>query len=379
VSDASTTKSEQAQHPAETARRRWRRLALALGALLLIGLGGYALRSTRLFWDNPVDALVVDPEHLDFGEVWVQRDFRWTLPIRNTTNTDIGIRSFAASCGCTSVEPESIIVPTRSEVPVELVLDLRPGANAPLGQSRQEFAVSIIADAADAVGSHPQWKLTGMVRVPIEFRPMTLDFEDSLVEGMPLAARTVRVVCNEPVESMSVECDPEFATASCTELTDSTELPDSGAERFLIRVLPRDDLTVGEYEFDVAVQAVLADGTQTPVIGLPVRARILDDIRILPELSHLGMVAVGSEARETLRLESRRGEGITVESTEPDSDQITLERLERVSPTAWACVLRCSVEEEGEAAIPVRFHVRYDSGAASELRAVVRWLGVAAN
>jgi hypothetical protein len=115
------------------------------------------------------------------------------------------------------------------------------------------------------------------------------------------------------------------------------------------------------------------------VIGLPVRARILDDIRILPELSHLGMVAVGSDAHETLRLESRRGEGITVESAEPDSDQITLERLERVSPTAWACVLRCRVEAEGEAAIPVRFYVRYDSGAASELRAVVRWLGVAAN
>jgi hypothetical protein len=374
VSDPATTTTAQAQHPAETASRRWRGLALALGALLLIGLGGYALRSLRMFWDNPVDALVVDPEELDFGEVWVQRDFRWTLPIRNTTSTDLGIRSFATSCGCTSVEPKSIIVPARGEAPIELELDLRPSNSS--GQSRQQFSVNIFADPTDAVRFRPQWRLTGLVRVPIEFRPTTLAFEDSLVEGMPLAARTVRVVCNEPVVRISVECDPEMGTAICTELTDSTELPDAGAERFLIRVLPSDKLAVGEYEFDVGVRVVLADGTETPPIALPVRARILDDIRILPELSHLGMLAVGSEAQETLRLESRRGEAITVQRAVPHSDLVTVQRLERVSPTAWVCVLRCSVESEGEAAALVQFHVRYDSGVTSEVPAVVRWRGV---
>ncbi len=372
MSDPATTTTSQAQHPAETARRRWRGLALAVGALLLIGLGGYALRSLRMFWDNPVDALVVNPEHLDFGEVWVQRDFRWTLPIRNTTSTDLGIRSFATSCGCTSVEPDSIIVPAGGEANVELLLDLRPSASAPPGRSRREFAVNVIAVPIEPVRAQLQWRVTGWVRTPIAFRPADLDFEQSLVKGMSLTARTVRVACNEPVERLVVDCDPALAAVSVTELTSS----ESEAEPFVIRVLPNDELPVGEYQFDVAVRAVLTDGTQTPVIELPVRARMLRDIRILPEVSHMGMVAVGTEVEETLRLESRRGAPFAVELADSESELMTVTRLERVSPTAWICVLRCRVASDGDVAAPIRFDVQYESGPASEVSAVVRWRGV---
>ena len=368
---AKVTTERTQQFPAQP-RRRWRGLVIVLVLLVLAGLAGYAVRGTRVFWDKPEQVLVVDVEHLDFGEVWVRHDFHWTLPIRNTSSRDIRIASMITSCGCTSVEPESIVVPARSEVPVELSLDLRPSNSAPSAQLRRPFSVRVMARTDSPSTSSAQWRIEGVVRTPIAFSPSVVDFEQSLVEGMPFDARTVRVGCNEPVERLVVDCDPNLAVVDCTRLAESD------SERFAIRVLPADDLPVGDHEFDVSVQAILADGTSTPTILLPVRARILDDIRVLPELSHLGVLEVGSEVEETLRLESRRGAAFSVESAKPDSDKVTIARLERVSPTAWVCMLRCRVASEGETSAPVRFAVRYESGGQSEVCAVVRWRGIGA-
>ena len=113
-------------------------------------------------------------------------------------------------------------------------------------------------------------------------------------------------------------------------------------------------------------------------LRMPVRARILDDIRVLPELGHLGVLEVGSEVEETLRLESRRGAAFSVENAEHDSDDVTVARLERVSPRVWVCVLGCRVASEGEISVPVLFHIQYESGGQSEVPVAIRWRGVGA-
>ena len=58
-----------------------------------------------------VSALEPSPEHLNFGEVWEDTQFKMVLPITNHRNQDIEIKRFHKSCNCSQIEPPSLTIP----------------------------------------------------------------------------------------------------------------------------------------------------------------------------------------------------------------------------------------------------------------------------
>src|SRR5262245_40520295 len=70
------------------------------------------------------DGLAVDPQHLNFGEVWEDGAFGWVLPVENRGPSEVAIERFATSCDCTSIDPPSLTIPAGETRAVRLQLNL---------------------------------------------------------------------------------------------------------------------------------------------------------------------------------------------------------------------------------------------------------------
>src|SRR5438874_974541 len=86
---------------------RGRRKYVLLGLLGLFALVLWlTMKSRQMLAPNP--PLVVDEEHLSFGETWEASAFSWTLPIHNTSDDDIDVAEFAVNCVCARIDPPSL-------------------------------------------------------------------------------------------------------------------------------------------------------------------------------------------------------------------------------------------------------------------------------
>src|SRR5688500_15085731 len=96
---------------------------LLLGVVVLL-VAGSAVGKRQLVEANSRSALSIDPHHLDFGERDAQKDFHWTLPIRNRGPASVQVVALRTSCACSSVDPKSFELQPGEEISVTLRLDL---------------------------------------------------------------------------------------------------------------------------------------------------------------------------------------------------------------------------------------------------------------
>src|SRR5258707_459188 len=107
--------------------------------------------------------LLVEERHLSFGESPEDPAFLWVLPIQNTTEEDIKIDGFTASCSCAAIKPSSVTVPARGSAEVRLALDLRRPHGDPTIEPRG-FMVHVEPRISNSVGGNqPGWVVHGKV------------------------------------------------------------------------------------------------------------------------------------------------------------------------------------------------------------------------
>lgn len=366
------TESLPVRHPIARRSGDWRGAAIGLGMLVLLGAGGYLIARTRVFWSRPDAAVVVDSRHLDCGEAWAQHEFLWSLPIRNTTGREIRLEFPKNEWppGCSSIEPASLTLPARGEAAAVLTLDLVRIADVVISEPRRRFSLTIVAEPEIPAGDKVRWDLTGVVRTPFRFSAPAMDFQESLAHGFPFSARSVRIVCNEPVENIAVDGDPSIAAVT------RVKSPNPNTREYVVSVRPHAHLPLGDHAFFLNVRAQLADRTLTPSIRLPVRAPVLENIRILPNLCQLGALKLGTEAEETLRLESRSEAPFSIVGVEPDSESVTLAATRVISPTACDCTFRCRADMPGNTGVRVTFQIRYDDDREESVKKELWWYGV---
>ena len=54
--------------------------------------------------------LLIPKESLNFGTVWEEEKFSWTVPIENHEAESVEIESFSSSCSCLSIKPKSLVI-----------------------------------------------------------------------------------------------------------------------------------------------------------------------------------------------------------------------------------------------------------------------------
>lgn len=106
--------------------RLWRRCLwvlppVALAAACAVAYYAGTQKPKTLQWP-----LAIDPQHLDFGEVWLRPRLVWTVPVQNRSDQPVTVGSVTVSC-CDAVEPGSFVVPPHESVLVRMSINLESG------------------------------------------------------------------------------------------------------------------------------------------------------------------------------------------------------------------------------------------------------------
>jgi hypothetical protein len=73
-------------------------------------------------WYHAVDeGLDIPSNFLDFGNIWEQDTFEWTVPFHNRSRHSITIEKIATSCNCLRVTPASFTLSPEASLPSHLV------------------------------------------------------------------------------------------------------------------------------------------------------------------------------------------------------------------------------------------------------------------
>lgn len=104
-------------------------LALVAGACALL-IPGAPTQSARAQQPQQPDAptvppIVPDERMKDIGVVDPQEVFRTRFVLVNRSNRPVQIREFRVACNCTRLIPESMTIPPRGGIPIDMTVDLR--------------------------------------------------------------------------------------------------------------------------------------------------------------------------------------------------------------------------------------------------------------
>jgi hypothetical protein len=250
-----------------------------------------------------VSPLAAEPGSLDFGVAWNSDSFRWTLPIRNTSDATVAVKRVAGSCSCTSVSPSAFVLKPGQRLELALTYDLA---------SRTRDADSTTVPFENAIVAHGPddspiagWTVRGMVKRGFSCVPRELAFGESLICGQPYSSRTLEVTCVEPCRRLVATIDPRYGAAVVTNANDNHR-------HFQVQVAPSASLGQGMHTFNVALIAVLQSGERLPAVSVPIKAQVVGDLRILPDVTHFGDVTLGEAREETVSLTSRTGQPFDV-------------------------------------------------------------------
>jgi hypothetical protein len=297
---ASMTSSSPSKTWSET---RSGRIVILVGLLgLFVLVFWMAMKSWRML-ATPA-ALVVDEQHLAFGEVWEDPAFIWTLPIHNTSNQDIMIGGFATTCSCAKIEPSSLTIRAQGTAEVRLTLNLLSAHSEP-DLTAKDFEVAVQPWINKGVGTQAGWVVQGKVKKPFAIDPPVVDFEESLVRGQPFAPRSAVITCGQDVAELTAHCNSPFVTAKVTRDA-------KNPRRFRLAIQAREKIPGGPFNLLVRLAAVIPNKKEVPGM-VPVVGRVLEDVSLQPELLAFGEETVGSRLQETVTLQSRSGKDFAIQ------------------------------------------------------------------
>jgi hypothetical protein len=286
-----------------TAARRARswKIVATVALLALILSGGLILKWTREFWNNTDAALVVDPQYLDFGDVWAQPDFRWTLPIRNTTGRDIRVDGFQVSCKCTSIEPESLVVPARGEASVSLAIDLTGAvASEPLGKARDlSLHLAPVVEGGPPISA--SWTLKGRVRKALEVAPRAVFFQSwELGTAGAAYVATVDLSAVEPLAQLRVDGNDYGHSVEVRQA-------DEEGRRFEISLSLSPAFQRTDFHHRLTITGIAKSGKLLPPFALSVYGTTVPEIYAEPPDLLLGAIPLGESLVGTICLKSASG------------------------------------------------------------------------
>ena len=134
-----------------------------------------------------------------------------------------------------------------------------------------------------------------MSRRSVDFGELRFGTDDSREESL-----TIVPLCN--VSSLRVVCDEDW-------LSSSVEMDGSGIYTIKI-VNTSKNLELGKVRSSITLNFQSSGSEVVPPIEVPVFASVVEDVKLVPDLFHLGCVPVGGDAYREFRVVSREGRGI---------------------------------------------------------------------
>lgn len=294
-------------------------------AALSIGIY-FALSRLLIQSAEPVAPLSICHRSRDLGHVWERADFRWIVPILNTSLKSVDVLNVSASCACVSVSPRAFTVPAGGTVDVVLSLDLRkPGDASTVAEAFWPFEVKIVPIVGGSFSKHDTWTLTGKVqRSPFVLSTTEVDFGESLVYGSAFSPRYVRVKSAIPFSDLQASCDPSIATVSIEHIIPSS--------CYQLKILPHSTLAIGEHEFVVHLRSHVAQHDlpagihEPPEFDVPVKATVVQSSYVVPGSLVFGVEEVGKTIEKAILVGLLETTGFSVSSQVDGHCSTTVQR-----------------------------------------------------
>ncbi|MCI0704050.1 MAG: DUF1573 domain-containing protein [Planctomycetia bacterium] len=307
--------------------------------------------------------LVIDPQYLNFGEVWETDQFEWTLTVENRGSDTSTVTGLHGSCTCMSVTPSQFTLPPGQKQHVQVVLNLRSRSSQTDVPTQDDFAASLQANLRGKE-KPVYWELRGRIRRSIS----TLDRIDlgSVSHRSPSAATQLLPVrsLSGSISSLEVKPSPPIIR---------TELSRGTGDSFQITVLPVTGLAKGKHESAVILTPVQENGERLPSIKVPVTFEVGEEVQATPQVIQFGGREVGQEAREALTLRSLGGLSFHVKSVRAEGNGLTVSPMEQDSGSIYEAVWRVTSNEPFEGR--VIFDVVLADGDSFEVSVPVRGRG----
>ena len=361
---ASDVVSGNAEQPAGQRGASFSKLAVALGACAVVmtaSAGGLWFERLRRLADRPASEVQVDPERLDFGTVWEQPAFRWTLPIQNVSARAMSVWQITADCGCTQVEPRELEIAPGAIREIGLTVDLTRRDSKP-DDALHPFSVNVFPRIAHRMSGQPVWTIRGQVRRnPIVVEQNRVDYGKGLVAGEVFSERTLSVTLKGVNGAWPIHADcrpPESGVVALRALHDQPG-------EFELRLRPAAALAPGMFSFVVRVEADTGDGAAGPFRDIFVSGTVEHDLGSEPARLLFGAAMVGSQKSDFVVLSSRLRRRFAVERINGGDAGLSAVESSSLSSEPGISVyeVRQRIERVGAQAGRLRFHLRYDDGA----------------
>ena len=357
--------------------RWWQAVLLLCLFVSATGLGIY-WGQTHIVAGIENGFLEVDPEHLDFGEVWVQDKFQWTLPITNTSSEPVEVLEFRTTCACTSIEPKSVVIPAGETVAIQLTVDLttviKSGVTA---EDVEPFSMRVVPLLRNGLAQYSGWELKGRIMSPIVGGLPLLVFDDEVIAGAVPASATITIRCRQFVEGIDCERSSNGNIASVR-----IERVDELKAVYALSVTLSPNTPPGTLTERLMLNFTTANGQHMPSVPLSIRARVVSDIQLSPPEIALGRMAVSALAEETVTVSSRSGRPFVIESCDCDCDGVTVTFPSSIqdlsSADSFLLPMAFLATKTGDHSGVIRFQLRYQDDASvleTELRFTCQGFG----
>lgn len=307
---------------------------------------------TRAPCSTTIAGLKVAADALDFGEVWEDSEFRWKLPIENTSSQRIEIVKLEASCGCVSVDPPSLLISPGQTRDVHLTLNLSPRNSERANFPVRELSFRLRPVIRSPLPRELTWILKGKVRNAFVELPESIDFGESCVRGGPFPVRTFQVIVPRAVKSLEADSSPSIA--ACKVIP-----PNMDSQVFSIELAPSKKLASGPFEFAVRLLATSDAGERLPAVTVPAFGRVVHDVFVDGPVV-FGALSVGDTDKRKISVQSRTASKFAVGAIDYDAARMRVERDSHAPPDGTRFDVVLLRAERGAHRSIIRFHISQD-------------------
>jgi hypothetical protein len=298
-------------------RRSGRVIILLSFAGLFALMFWMAMRSRRTVLTN--GGLIVDNKDLNFGEILENGQNERILSIANPTSEDIQIEQFSSSCGCLSVKPEALLIPSGGSQDIRVSINvglesLKNGRDVSDNSIKVELIPKI--SHLEPYLSH-SWTIEGRIRTLFNIEPHSIDF-GILREGERYLSKTVHLTSSVPLDKLTVVCPPDLGSAMITKSK-------AGENRFEIKITPSSKLPQGRFHFNVTIKPAGAHEERIPFVTIPIEGIVRGDFQLLPQDLILGATRIGQSVTEEVVIFSRTSRPYEVLRVDTVSNDTTVE------------------------------------------------------
>ena len=237
---------------------------------------------------------------LDIGLIVPGNQYAYSVSFRNTGAFPVDIRLVRTSTPhlAAQVTPSRLKPGMAGELKIKFSPQMWPPG---------PFTTSVVLYSNDAADQVATVKVAGIIRYPIIWEPISLEF--TVQKGKPAAAPPRIQITPRGANALG----PLKITPKVSYLSAKAE-PDPSSKSFSVTTSVDPSAPIGEYTGTIEIET---NNPTFPLLPITVRYQVLGELRTVPEAMDFGFIEEGKPAEAHIAVESHAGREVQILKIEP--------------------------------------------------------------